>query len=163
MEKKGISPLIATVLLIGFTIVLAAVVMRWGGEFVRETTEETACETEIASACINLRFDIENVANNLDQQGAPTNSVDIYLSSRSDQPIDGFRFILWNGSEVGNTREELTVPLEPFTTNTYNVGFGTNGIITQFSDITEVEVIPIVNVEGCEQGTCSESGIKYEL
>ena len=30
MNKKGISPLIATVLLIGFAVALAAVVMTWG-------------------------------------------------------------------------------------------------------------------------------------
>ncbi|MBU1246318.1 MAG: archaellin/type IV pilin N-terminal domain-containing protein [Nanoarchaeota archaeon] len=33
MGKRGISPLIATVLLIGFTIVLAALVFRWGDSF----------------------------------------------------------------------------------------------------------------------------------
>ena len=32
MNKKGISPLIASVLLIGFTIVLAFLVFKWGGE-----------------------------------------------------------------------------------------------------------------------------------
>ena len=46
--KRGISPLIATVLLIGFTVTLAAVIMTWGGGFTREefniTTQE--CHNE---------------------------------------------------------------------------------------------------------------------
>ncbi len=159
MEKKGISPLIATVLLIGFTIVLAAVVMRWGGEFVRETTEETACETELSTSCIRLRFEIESVEDNLLPNGTSTNSIDVTISSRSDQVIDGFRFILWNGTDVDNTREALENPLQPYTTVTYNIGFN----VPQFAEMTKVEAIPIISVEGCDRGTCSESGMEYKL
>ena len=45
MKKRGISPLIATVLIIGFTIVLAALVMQWGSglfENIRAGSEERA-------------------------------------------------------------------------------------------------------------------------
>jgi len=35
-NKQGVSPLIATVLIIGFTIALAAVVMIWGETFLNE-------------------------------------------------------------------------------------------------------------------------------
>lgn len=41
MDRKGISPLIGTVLLIGFTIGLAMLIFTWGGSFVETTTEET--------------------------------------------------------------------------------------------------------------------------
>ena len=34
MDKRGISPLIATVLIIGFTVALAAVIITWGGRFI---------------------------------------------------------------------------------------------------------------------------------
>ena len=50
--KKGISPLIATVLIIGFVIALAAIIMTWGTSFTRdiqETTEEGA-NTQITCA-----------------------------------------------------------------------------------------------------------------
>ena len=50
-DRKGISPLIATVLLIGFTIVLAALVMRWGGTLFRETTQTTGCESKGLLTC----------------------------------------------------------------------------------------------------------------
>lgn len=38
MRNKGISPLIATVLLLGFTVALAAIIMTWGKSF-----EESDC------------------------------------------------------------------------------------------------------------------------
>ncbi len=53
--KKGISPLIATVLILGFTVALAAVIMVWGQRFttgMQKQTEDTAttqmkCATEV--------------------------------------------------------------------------------------------------------------------
>ena len=45
-NKKGISPLIATVLLIGFTIVLAALVFRWGGQLFEQITDQTGTEAK---------------------------------------------------------------------------------------------------------------------
>ena len=41
MKKRGISPLIATVLIIGFTIVLAAVVIQWGGFLVNKLKQDS--------------------------------------------------------------------------------------------------------------------------
>ena len=57
-NKKGISPLIATVLIIGFTVALAAVVMTWGTGFVRSTTEETSESTNLALECSRLNYQI---------------------------------------------------------------------------------------------------------
>jgi len=50
-SKKGISPLIATVLLIGFTIVLAALVFQWGGRLFKDTTTSTTCQGQVSLAC----------------------------------------------------------------------------------------------------------------
>jgi len=40
MNKKGISPLVTTVLIIAFTVALACIVMTWGGSFMRQQKEE---------------------------------------------------------------------------------------------------------------------------
>lgn len=47
MNKKGISPLIATVLIIGFTIVLAVLIMKWALPFVKELQEGKIISDEI--------------------------------------------------------------------------------------------------------------------
>ena len=60
MNEKGVSTLIETVLIIGFTIVLAAVVMTWGGSFVRTLTEKQSASTQTATECIGIRFDISD-------------------------------------------------------------------------------------------------------
>ena len=63
MDKRAISPLIATVLIIGFTVALAAVVMTWGGGFIRGQTEGTETTTSQALKCVtDLNFQIKNVS-----------------------------------------------------------------------------------------------------
>ncbi|HLD13038.1 MAG TPA: archaellin/type IV pilin N-terminal domain-containing protein [Candidatus Nanoarchaeia archaeon] len=63
MNKKAISPLIATVLLIGFTIALAVIVTNWGLNYVKGTTDRTSQQTEEALSCINnLDFEITDVS-----------------------------------------------------------------------------------------------------
>jgi flagellin-like protein len=62
-NKKAISPLIATVLLIGFTIVLAALVFQWGGQLFKTTTQSTGCESQGRIACTsNIEITLGNVA-----------------------------------------------------------------------------------------------------
>ena len=63
MNKKAISPLIATVLLIGLVVALAVLVTNWGLNYVKQTTERTEKTTKSALDCINnLDFDIKEVA-----------------------------------------------------------------------------------------------------
>ncbi len=151
MKKKGISPLIATVLLIGFTIVLAAVVMRWGGEFVRTTTEETACETDIASACIDTRVSLESAEDSGE-------TVNVVITSNSDQTIDGFRIVLWEGTITIATEEPQPIDgeLTPYNSLSYQVTYSDNPDIVD--GIDKVEVFPVITIGDCPSGACTESG-----
>ncbi|MBW3013338.1 hypothetical protein KY340_03970 [Candidatus Woesearchaeota archaeon] len=50
--KKGISPLVATVLLITFAIVLGAIVLNYGQSFVKEATAAPLEVGECPAGCI---------------------------------------------------------------------------------------------------------------
>ena len=53
LGKKGISPLVATVLLITFAIVLGAIVLNYGQSFVKEAAAESLVEPgECPAGCI---------------------------------------------------------------------------------------------------------------
>jgi len=60
MKKKGISPLIATVLLIGFTVALVLVVTTWGTDYLKDILSGTEKSTDIALKCSPpyLEFDV---------------------------------------------------------------------------------------------------------
>lgn len=51
MNKKAVSPLIATVLLIAFAVSLGAVVIQWGSNYVRERTDDTSQRSDIDLTC----------------------------------------------------------------------------------------------------------------
>jgi len=58
---KGISPLIAAVLLIAFTVAIATLVMGWFSTLTRETTATVSNKTTEAVACSNAQITIEEV------------------------------------------------------------------------------------------------------
>ncbi|MBD3310073.1 hypothetical protein GF351_02545 [Candidatus Woesearchaeota archaeon] len=51
MDKKGVSPLIATVLLIAFAVALGAVVMNWGRAYVEQTADDVEGQSETDIKC----------------------------------------------------------------------------------------------------------------
>lgn len=58
-DKKGISPLIATVLIVGFTIVLAVLVITWISGTVNDTTSNADCNADASNICLSIVNDVE--------------------------------------------------------------------------------------------------------
>ena len=60
-KMKGISPLIAAVLLIAFTVAIATLVMGWFSTFTRTTTTSVTNSTSLAINCADARVTIRDV------------------------------------------------------------------------------------------------------
>lgn len=145
MKKRGISPLVATVLLLGFTVALAAVIMTWGQGFTRDiqkTTEETSniqviCATDVV-------FDIDNACE------VDANTVRVVIKNDGARDIDSFKARLYrSGSDV----------------STANVtGVSAFGIkskdISKTGTIKLVELLPVITVGG-KSITCSQNSPTY--
>ena len=58
---KGISPLIAAVLLIAFTVAIATLVMGWYTTITRNTTDAVSNKTSEAVSCSNSQISIDDV------------------------------------------------------------------------------------------------------
>ena len=100
-NKKGISPLIATVLVIGFTIVLAAMVITWGTKLFKTTTEETGKTSQFNLLC-TTGYDIEYSAKK--GTGNEVGKIVILAKNKNDKKIGGFLFV------TKDTNGEITVP-----------------------------------------------------
>lgn len=61
MSRKGISPLLATTLLIAFSVFLGAVVMSWGEKYVEERAEFVQGVQEIRTGCDSVSFSIVEI------------------------------------------------------------------------------------------------------
>ncbi|MFH0752694.1 MAG: archaellin/type IV pilin N-terminal domain-containing protein [archaeon] len=86
MKKKGISPLIATVLIIGFTVAITGVIMTWGKSFIQEKTQTEGAVAEARMACISIDFTVDKICKNTD------NKMEITLRNTKSDTIDGFSF-----------------------------------------------------------------------
>ena len=85
MKKRGISPLIATVLIIGFTLVLGVIVMTWGLDLYKNYQEKTSGESKVALKCSNLDFSIREAC-------IFGNSVDLVLENTGNEDVNGFLY-----------------------------------------------------------------------
>jgi|TARA_Y100000310_G_scaffold38954_1_gene36543 flagellin-like protein len=144
VEKKGISPLIATVLIIGFTVVLAVLVINWALPFVRnlqETTEESS-NTQILCAQ-DVIFSIKTACD------AGTNQVKLTVSNDGVKDIDSFigRFFETE-DKVQQDKALFGSGLKSFDISSHTKT-GLNHDATE-----EVELIPVVTIGG-KSVTCS--------
>ena len=155
MDKKGISPLIATVLIIGFTVALAAVIMTWGQSFskgIQEQTEETS--TQQITCAQDVMFDIKSVCE------TTTNGIyKITIANNGNKKIDGFKVRYYESTDD-------VIPKDvPFGVGTL-AGIDAFGIESDAtvasgqSDVKKIEVMPIITIEG-KQITCSSNIDSY--
>ncbi len=145
LTRKGISPLIATILIIGFTVALAAVIMTWGQSFVKVMTKGTEANTEKQLACSKVLFTITDACADI-----PVEEVQITISNEGNQKIESF--IIRIHSQPGN------MAVTDFNVNSLDP-FGIKTAYEPFPDTAEVrliEAIPTVNVLG-EMVTCGGS------
>ncbi len=59
MYKRGISPLIATILLIGFTVILSFIVVNWIQGSIEDQTDDPVFDVELQNICLAAQTDFE--------------------------------------------------------------------------------------------------------
>ena len=114
MNKKGISPLIATVLIIGFTIVLSALVITWGTGLFKKTVASTETLSKFNILCTN-EIDFDGAAK-YHQNG---NTLQVTANNKKATSIYGFFFTVKGKDATG-----ADLPTKTFTTHT-DIGQGT--------------------------------------
>jgi len=154
-NKRGISPLIATVLVIGFTIVLAALVITWGTRLFKTTVSETETAAKFSQACsAGLKLEVES-------KDYTPDSLSVTLrNNNQDQNINKFRVILnyGTGSYEGAM---LTESLTSFVPKTYTITTSTTetaeGAPTDLAGLESVDLYPELTITGdtkfCENPT----------
>jgi len=147
-SKKGVSPLIATVLLIAFAVALGAVIMNWGRGFVQQQTDQADKTADTKLTC-GLKVSLK-VAN-IDQTpqicyggSADAGYVELRLNNEDEtNDIKGLSVSV-NG-ETGTYNNEsinTTIPvgLSAFLNLSYSY--------TTYGKIKSVRIIPKIMVRG---------------
>tara|TARA_Y100000310_G_C20342990_1_gene650701 strand:- start:141 stop:617 length:477 start_codon:yes stop_codon:yes gene_type:complete len=105
MNRRGISPVIASVLLIALVLVLAAIIFLWARGFISEQIEKFG--TPIEDLCAEVNFDIEVVASNVsynfevaNRGNVPIHNFDIKEIKGGESEIQKFKFGVDEGESV---------------------------------------------------------------
>ena len=155
-KKKGISPLIATVLILGFTIALAALIMVWGQRFttgMQKQTEETAntqiiCATEVA-------FKIKDVCKSTTPAGYK-----VVVENNGNRKIERMIVRFYESSDKVRA---FTDAFSGTGIDGYSIGSVTLNPATgtpTLASVKLVEAIPVILVEG-KQVTCSANNQEF--
>jgi len=60
-SRRGITPLVATILLVAFSVGLGALVMSWGEEYIEDKASFVQGTAEVGSGCDAAKIDIINI------------------------------------------------------------------------------------------------------
>lgn len=151
MKKRGISPLIATVLLIGFTITIAAILMIWGGNLIKERAEKISAKTEAQTSC-TAKVEID-----LNSAKCDTGKIKISVENTGSDVIDTFRARIDYNSGDPETKTILSVSkLQQATQTTLDVDYDSS------RTPKSVIVFPVLTKQSVSF-TCSEKSKEIEV
>lgn len=148
INKQGISPLIATVLIIGFTVALAAIIINWGTSFTRNIQEGTESTTDLQIAC--AQDVIYSVREGTCYTGTTTGTLTLQVSN--DGTIDIDNFIVRVSDSNGNTKQTTASGLLAFDANKLSAAYD-----SLTSNPYSVELIPLITLGGSNSQACGSN------
>lgn len=146
--KRGVSPLIATVLLIAFAVALGAVVMNWGRNFVQQQTDAAEKTTQTKLGCalkVNLKVaEIDNTPQICYGGGGDVGYLEMRFNNEDESNIIKALSISVVGDKdtYNNDTINKTIPvgLSGFVNMTYSY--------TSYGKIKSVRVVPHISIGG---------------
>jgi len=151
-KKRGVSPLIATILIIGFTIVLAVLIMTWGSSFVKTLTEKQSKTSNLGLECSKLQFKIDEIK--IVNDGLTwklTNNIDKKIDNLLIQIIKKDKSTeIVNGADISLDPYQTMIPPEPFPLDNL---YSTFKISILIPNEDKVRLIPQIKIDD-ELMTC---------
>ena len=156
--KKGVSPIIATVLLIAFAVALGAVVMNWGKGFVEDTAKDTQTKANLELSCSQqLTLDIKSIGQRpiVCYNKSSPQYVEVMLENKGTVDISGMQIMLFDSTDASKNinNDTLTIPAGTVT-NKFKINHSLTG------DIVQVEFIPKITPKGAVNSQlCSKNSL----
>jgi len=137
-NKKAISPLLATVLLVAFIIIIAVLVWLWWGNVVKEASEKTSVKTQGQFACQN---EVEFIVKDISCTYIDPNTAIINIENKGSSRIDNFKAIVTDSSGDLSVIPNLDESIFPAEAKQISV---THNLTTP----SKITLIPMVAREG---------------
>ncbi|MDD3264074.1 MAG: BspA family leucine-rich repeat surface protein [Candidatus Nanoarchaeia archaeon] len=159
MFKKGVSPLIATVLLIAFVVAIGAVVMNWGTGYIKSEQEKATSTSDVRLTCAtNVNLKLMKVSNLKDYcYDNSTGSVTISARlSKGEKDLKGIRV-----NVISNSISETKDYSREISNLNFQINLGnfSNDLINNNGLIEYVELVPYIDNNG-EDYFCSGASLE---
>lgn len=112
--KRGISPLIATVLIIGLTVALSGVIITWGSSMIKAMEEATAKSAEHSMTCVDATFEIK-------EAHTYGSTLNVVIESTGKKKISNFMVRVTGAA--GSDTVRTTSGIEPWAINPVIVNY----------------------------------------
>jgi flagellin-like protein len=152
LNKKAVSPLIATVLLIAFAVALGAVVMNWGKAYVNDMIKVADEKSSTVVDCgISASLEFNKDINNYICANSTAGNLSFIIVNKGSKPISGLLVKIYSDAGINNT--DVSVTLQTGHTQKFAVLYPTS-----FGNLTLVEIVPKINNEKTQETlTCSNA------
>ncbi len=159
-NKKGISPLIATVLLIAFAVALGAVVMNWGRSYVEETARQSGITSDTKVTCaqqVRLEIALDSSRRPMICYDENDRNIRLTVINRGGVDLQGFLFNVLG--EDGIFDQDFDEVLERSRLKRFTLDYD----VGEFGDIEFVQIVPKVRVSGsATPAECSDSDLRID-
>ena len=161
INNKGVSPLIATVLLVAFSVALGAMVMDFSDTTKVEFTEQADIHLETSFKCsLDIFLKIVEVNNNkqIFCNRTGLNNFEIFIENQGRENADGVQIILFDNSSATYTFNEMTT-VEAHGRTKYDLAVNDSGFIFP---PTKLLVSPIIKTTSSQSVTCYDERIDLD-
>jgi|SRR3989338_269432 len=149
--SKGISSLIATVILLGATIVLASILFTWTSDLFKEDNSKSTCKLELERLCVGSSIGI------LDASVNATGAIYVLMENNGNYAVKSVRVTSFlSNSTIYSSLINFSVPLPPF----YPINFTLNYLVLDLNNppinppiYSSIEISPIISTD-FESETC---------
>ena len=162
INKKGISGLVATVLLIVFVVSLGLIVINWSSKLVGKGVEQSKSKIGSSLECADVSIKLE------ERPGAASTII-VKNNNRNNLKLEGFitRFFISDQNVVVDYANENT-EIKSFSAKEFNFlkhqtvnAAGNPGVLVEWDGKKRIEIIPKVDI-GEEVVNCDTKKIAWE-
>lgn len=158
-QKKGMSNLVSTVLLVTSTIAIAILIFLWISHSIKEETEKSTDIGTSEKACKNIELKINEVSRTIDP-----NTITVNVENLKNRKITALRIRLESKNEV--EMKKIQGEIEGYETKTFEIEANTISIDRN----TKIKIIPEIILQKPEIKTteagwwlCSNKAVEATL
>ncbi len=166
MLKKAVSPLIASVLLIVFVLVLGSIIMNFTRKSTIEIKNKASDKIEKSIKCsLDISIDLYTTPDNekyICYNRSGSNNLELILENKGEEAVKGIRLYILDYNDSIKTASQL-LRLSPHNITKYNISINQTDDSLPFAfPPSKIIISPILDYSGSTIEVCSDNSIEVE-